>query len=218
MVSNIDKFSVALVGIGGYGGAYTRELLDESAAHKIRFAAAIDPYPAACPFLSEIQQAGVPVYSTLADFYMEGFADLVVVSAPIHDHAPLTCLALKHGSHVLCEKPLCATIDEAQQMLDAQAEVGKIVAIGYQWSFSNPIQTLKADVLAGVFGKPKQLKTIIFWPRDTAYFTRNTWAGRIQTQDEHKVFDSPVNNATAHYLHNAFYILGDFSFYQRLAG
>ena len=40
----------------------------------------------------------------------------------------------------------------------------KIVAIGYQWSFSDAIQKLKADVIAGIFGKPRRLKTLVLWP------------------------------------------------------
>jgi hypothetical protein len=45
-------------------------------------------------------------------------------------------------------------------------------------------------------------------PRPMAYFRRNDWAGRIRTADGHGVFDSPVNNAAAHFLHNMFYLLG----------
>ncbi len=47
------------------------------------------------------------------------------------------------------------------------------------------------------------------WQRWIPYYTRNRWAGRIQSDDGVWVLDSPVNNATAHYLHNMFYLLGD---------
>jgi hypothetical protein len=67
---------------------------------------------------------------------------------------------------------------------------------------------LKADVRAGLFGRPLQLKTLVFFPRNTEYFRRNEWAGRLYADSGRAVFDSPVNNATAHYLHNMFYVLG----------
>jgi predicted dehydrogenase len=82
------------------------------------------------------------------------------------------------------------------------------VAIGYQWSFSNAVQALKRDAMEGLFGDPMRLKTLILWSRNLSYYGRNDWAGRVKVGGRW-VLDSPVQNATAHYLHNMFYILGD---------
>jgi predicted dehydrogenase len=83
------------------------------------------------------------------------------------------------------------------------------VAVGYQWSFAEAILDLKADIQAGKLGQPIRLKSYVFWPRGTVYYGRNRWAGRLKTDDGQWVLDSPVNNATAHYLHNMFFVLGD---------
>ena len=80
--------------------------------------------------------------------------------------------------------------------------------IGYQWSFSKAIQSLKNDIIKGLFGKPIRLKTLALWPRDDEYYGRNNWAGRIKENQGKWVLDSPMNNAVAHYLHNMFYVLG----------
>jgi predicted dehydrogenase len=82
------------------------------------------------------------------------------------------------------------------------------VAVGYQWSFSRAIQALKRDVMAGTLGKAKRLRTLAMFPRPVSYYRRNNWAGRITTEWGERVYDSPLNNATAHYLHNMFYVLG----------
>jgi len=42
-----------------------------------------------------------------------------------------------------------------------------------------------------------------------SYYKRNRWAGRIKSDNGEWVLDSPANNAMAHYLHNALYVLGD---------
>jgi hypothetical protein len=52
------------------------------------------------------------------------------------------------------------------------------------------------------------MRTIVCWPRDEYYYQRNQWAGRQQLQPDIPIFDSPVNNAGAHYLHNMLYLLG----------
>jgi len=41
--------------------------------------------------------------------------------------------------------------------------------IGYQWSYSEGIQSLKKDILSGLFGKPIRMKSLCLWPRDFAY-------------------------------------------------
>jgi predicted dehydrogenase len=94
-------------------------------------------------------------------------------------------------------------------MSAARDRADRLVAVGYQWSFSVAIQRLKHDVLSGVYGEPKRLKTLVLWPRGRSYYNRNSWAGRRRTEDGRPVFDSPLNNATAHYLHNMLYVLGE---------
>lgn len=201
--------SVALVGIGGYGNSYLRQLLPAHAEQRIQIVAGIDPSPQTCQHLQELENAHIPIYPDLEQFYAESAADLVMIIAPIHWHAPLTCLALEHGSHVLCEKPVAATIQDAYAMAETAKTAQRFVAIGYQWSFSNAVQALKRDILAGEFGSPLRLKTHVFWARPQTYFTRSNWAGKLKTADGTWVLDSIANNATAHYLHNMFYILGN---------
>jgi predicted dehydrogenase len=203
------QVSIALVGIGGYGEAYLNALLPVETDKGIRLAAAIDPQPERCMRVNDLREAGVPIYSNLDQFYQQDTADLVVISTPINYHAPLTSLALANGSNVLCEKPLAGSLADARLMLDAEQLAGKFVAIGYQWSFSKAVQELKRDILAGIFGKPLHFKSAVLWPRRKSYYQRSNWAGKIQTSSGAWVIDSPVHNATAHYLHNMLYLLGD---------
>ena len=50
--------------------------------------------------------------------------DAVVVCTPPHLHAPISIAAMKEGKHVLCEKPLGRTLEEAQAMVQVSAETG----------------------------------------------------------------------------------------------
>jgi predicted dehydrogenase len=200
--------SIAVTGIGGYGNLFVRALLSAPPEQEVRFAAAIDPAPERCPHYAELLEACIPIFPDLETFYRSAHADLVVLAAPIHLHAPLTCLALEHGSHVLCEKPLGASVEDARRMLEAEKRSGKVVSIGYQWSFSRAILALKRDLQAGRFGRPLRMKTLVLWPRSRSYFQRNNWAGRVRADDGAWVLDSPANNATAHYLHNMLFVLG----------
>ncbi len=132
------EVTIALVGLGGYGDIYARMLLTGAAQHGARLVAGIDPYAERTGNLEKFRQAGIPVYADLASFFGQAKADLVVISTAIHLHAPMTLQALAQGAHVLCEKPVCATLEEYEQMLEAEKRTGKFVAIGYQWSYRAP--------------------------------------------------------------------------------
>jgi predicted dehydrogenase len=201
--------SVVLVGIGGMGQSYLETILGEFTDEGVIISGVVEPYPEKSIYRRKLEQKQIPVYPALADFYQKvGAVDLAVICSPIQHHVPQTCCALEQGSCVLCEKPIGATVQEAELLIRSEEAAGSWVMIGYQWSFSTAIQDLKKDVMAGKFGRPLRLKTLCFWPRDEAYYKRNDWAGRIKDKERRWVLDSPANNAMAHFLHNLFYILG----------
>lgn len=203
-----EPVRIVLVAVGGYGNTYVNALLDHGAAHGCQIVGIVDPFAEGCRRLAELQSLGIPIYPDLDAFYAKHTADLAVISSPIHLHTPQTCTALAHGSSVLCEKPLGATYQEAAQIIAARDRAGRFVATGYQWSFNEAILALKGDILAGRFGAPKRLRTLVLWPRNKEYYGRNTWAGMQLDRMGNWILDSPVNNATAHYLHNMLYVLG----------
>jgi len=200
--------SIVLAGIGGYGNLYVDALLENLEVKGLNFIAAVDPFPEGCRRLTELKEKGIPIFDTMNSFYKTKHADLAVISSPIHFHKDQSCLALSKGSNVLCEKPVAASVIEGNQMIIAKEKYGKFLAIGYQWSYSHSILNLKKDIMAGKFGKPKILKTIVLWPRDKAYYARR-WAGKIKDEEGRLILDSVASNATAHYLHNMFFVLGE---------
>ena len=200
--------NILLVGAGGYATGYVKELL-KNEDPDMAWVGVVDPYYDACAKKAEIDAAGIPVYSSMEEFYAEHHADLAVICTPPFLHREQSICALSHGSYVLCEKPVAPTVAEAQAMCEAEKTYGKWIAIGYQWSFSQAIRALKHDILAGVLGKPLGFKTAISWPRDLAYYGRGTgWAGRIE-RNGHMILDSIASNACAHYLHNMLFLLGE---------
>jgi predicted dehydrogenase len=201
--------TVAMVALGGYGNFYLEAILDEGEVHGIRLVAGVDPNPVRCRYLDRLEAANVPIFPDLESFYRVMTADLVVIAAPIPLHLPFTRTVLVHGSSVLCEKPAAATVQEVRAMVEAEAEADGFVGIGYQWSYSEAIQALKRDVMVGTLGAPVRMRTKVLWPRPLSYYGRSSWAARIKTDAGDWVLDSPVMNATAHYLHNCFYVLGE---------
>lgn len=201
---------VLLVGIGGYGSTFVREILSHP-SETIKLAGVVDPYPERCEWLSKLKEKEVPIFSSMEDFYIEKSADLAVISTPIFLHTQNILCALKNASNVLCEKPLCADENDIEILKKAEKEANRFVYIGYQWAFSEAITNLKKDISEGKFGELLEMKTLVLRPRSLEYFSRGVgWAGKIKTADGTLVYDSIANNSAAHYIFNMQFVMGDF--------
>ncbi|KAB8131042.1 Gfo/Idh/MocA family oxidoreductase [Gracilibacillus oryzae] len=202
------KVSVVLVGIAGYGNIYAREFFIDNNVNAY-LTGVVDLYPENSRYYQDIMDHNIPVYSDLEDFYQEHSADLAIISTPIHLHKQQACLAMENGSHVLCEKPATANREHLQEMIDTRDRMNKLLAIGFNWSFTDSIQQLKEDILSGLYGRPIRMKGLVLWPRNADYYNRSSWAGKKLSSDGELILDSVANNATAHFLHHLLYLTGD---------
>src|SRR5262245_19212516 len=91
------ELSIALVGIGGYGIHYVTPMLDAVNQNSFQLVATVDPTPAACKRLADLEARRVPIYPSLDAFHDHARADLVVICTPLHLHASQTCAALGRG-------------------------------------------------------------------------------------------------------------------------
>jgi len=198
----MKKSTVVLVGAGGYGASYLSEITDPEVPTEL--VGIVDVFPENIKNMPD----GVMCYPSLEAFYAEHKADIVVVSSPLHYHFDNTKVALENGSYVLCEKPLCATLEQANDLVRLSEKYNKLIMVGYQLCLNEKITEAKKDILNGKFGKPISAKTKTIWKREPAYYNRCDWAGKIQVHGL-PVNDNVVSNATSHYLHNMLFLLGD---------
>ena len=197
---------ILLVGAGGFGLRYLTMLL-ENTDPEITFEGIVEKF--SCPKEDEIQAAGVPVYKTLEEFYENHTADLAVIATPAFMHREQSVFCVRHGSYVLCEKPAAPTVADCEEMLAAEKETGKFIAIGYQRCFSEAQNNLKKDVAAGLFGKPISCASQLCAPRDFVYYARGGgYAGNVMTKDGKMLLDSPISNAFAHHVQEMMFQMG----------
>ena len=203
------KLDVILAGFNGYGKFYADYLIQNPHRLEYTFRAVIDP------FLREEDRAAltalhIPYFDDLDAFYENGTAGLAIISAPIHLHKPMCETAVRNGSTVLCEKPAAARLCELLEMHGYETCYKKDIFIGFQWSFADPILKLKRDLLRGAYGRVLSGKSIVLWNRGVDYYNRSTgWAGKRCSEGGAYVYDSVASNATAHYLNNLLFLLGD---------
>jgi predicted dehydrogenase len=98
--------------------------------------------------------------------------DIVDICTPTATHKPLVLTAAKAGKHVICEKPIALTVEDAQAMIEACGEVRFF--IGMVLRFFPQYRAAKQLVAAGRIGKPGvlRLKRVSYVPQkpDAWYF------------------------------------------------
>ncbi|MCP3030264.1 Gfo/Idh/MocA family oxidoreductase [Halobacillus sp. A1] len=203
----MEKCGILIVGIAGYGELYVKALMEQNRLSWVK--GVVDIYPEHSSYFKTIIEMGIPIFSSLEEFYEVANADLAIISTPIHLHAPQAIKAMKNGSHVLCEKPMSGSWQEAEQMRKVRDQTGRFLAVGFNWSFTDSVNDLKNDINRGLFGKPLRGRTIVLWPRNEAYYNRCNWAGKLYGPNGEAIFDSIANNAASHFFHHLLYVLGE---------
>ena len=126
--------------------------------------------------------------------------DAVSVCVWNSEHAPCTIAALEAGKHVLCEKPMSVTSEEARLMQEAAERSGKILMIGFVRRFGNDMKVLKDFIDNGDLGE-------IYYAKAT-YLRRNGnpggWFG-----DKSRSGGGPLIDLGVHIIDFVRYALGN---------
>lgn len=101
----------------------------------------------------EFGTADAKVYVDYKELLKDKSIDVVHVCTPNRMHGPCTIDALYAGKHVMCEKPMAKTAEDARKMVEAAKKTGKKLTIGYQNRFRKDTIYLKKLVDRGDLGE-----------------------------------------------------------------
>ena len=110
------------------------------------------------PDTAKLDQRSAEWPSATTDTDLESFLfrdmDLVEVLVPTPAHADIVCRVLDAGFHVNCQKPMARTLSDADRMVLAATEAGRVLRVMENFLFYEPLQQLKATIDSGVLGEP----------------------------------------------------------------
>ncbi len=156
---NEKPIRLAIVGTGHRAWSHIAVIKE---LPQFQIVAMADPTPANLDHAASMVQ-GVKTY---ADYHkmLEETKDLdaVVVVTPSFLHAQVTIAALNRGLNVLCEKPIATTIQDANRMIEASRQSGKLLYIGFQKRFSPAHSKLHELAAAGEIGKIEFISANLF--------------------------------------------------------
>ena len=175
----MKPYRVAIIGTGAIANSHIAAL--QAAADRVEVAAAADVNPdnlnAFCAKYG-ISQAYTDVDEMLAAVK----PDLVHICTPPSIHKALIIKALEAGAWVLCEKPLCASLTEFDQITAAEQHTGRYCSTIFQWRFGAAAKHLKRLMNTNQLGRPLIGLCQTVWYRDLAYYEvpwRGKWATEI---------------------------------------
>ena len=139
----MEKVNIGIIGCGGI--AKQKHLPSLKADPRANLVAFCDLVEERAVWAKE--NYGAPdakIYTDYTQLLADPDIEVVHVLTPNRSHCELSIAALQAGKHVMCEKPMAKTYADAQKMLAAAKESGKLLTIGYQNRFRPDAQYLKA--------------------------------------------------------------------------
>jgi predicted dehydrogenase len=198
---------IGLIGVGGFGRVHL-ESIDVMASEGLACLSAVaDPSMSVVSAKQPFEMRGVATYSDYRCLLSSGDIDLVVISTPIPLHEEMARAAIAAGLQVYLEKPPVPTIQQLRELIALDHDMR--VAVGFQMIHNPALLALKRAMLEGRLGTIQSIRAGACWPRDTRYYTRSSWAGRMVLGDGTPVFDGPATNALAHLMHNLLFLGAD---------
>jgi predicted dehydrogenase len=183
---------LVLVGVRGYGQVHAERIARLAEKGAVQLVAAVDPVFAA----DSPTSYGVDLHADLADALAElGHVDVVVIAAPIGEHARLAEVAMRFGADVLLEKPPVASLDDFHRLLAVEQETGCVVQVGFQSLGSDGPERFADDAFG--IGRIARVSAVGSWSRTVGYWSRSPWAGHRSLRGR-PVLDGVVTNSLAH--------------------
>jgi len=141
--------SVGVCGFGYWGPKLVRAISSNPA---FRVAAVADSKSAAQERARALSPS-VKVYSEAQELIDSAEVDAVVVATPVITHYPLALQALKRGKHVLVEKPMCARVDEARELVAVAERMKRVLMVDHTYIFNSAVHKLKELKTSGALGE-----------------------------------------------------------------
>jgi predicted dehydrogenase len=133
---------IAVFGCGYMGSLHAAKVAALAAEGRVRFAGVADVHPERARTAGELHRVRAET-----DFRaLLGEADAAVVAVPTVRHFAVVQETLAAGLDVLVEKPIAATLAEAEKLLAEAAHGGRVLQVGHLEWFNAAVQKIRADI------------------------------------------------------------------------
>lgn len=117
----------------------------------------------------------VATYTAVSEMLEQEDIDLVVVASSSDSHGRLAMEALQSGKHILVEKPLALSLEEACGIVEEARRRELVAAVSYQARYLPLMEEMMAAVQQGKFGMLSHGVVSMRWNRGLSYYRKSPW-------------------------------------------
>lgn len=137
-----------VIGVGSIGQNHARVFRSLPGA---KLVGVVDANPQAAKRVGEFNN--VPFYDSLDKFIEAQSPDLVSVAVPTSLHFEVGSALIERGIHVLMEKPITSTLEQAEKLVELARKKGVVLAVGHIERFNPAVMELRRRLKEGVAGR-----------------------------------------------------------------
>ncbi len=116
-------------------------------------------------------------YTDYKKMIEENDLDLVAIATESGSHAEIALYCIDHGIHVIIEKPMAMSIEDADEIIRQSFAKGVKVSACHQNRFNVAVQELRRALDSGRFGSLSHGSIHVRWNRNEEYYTQAPWRG-----------------------------------------
>lgn len=124
-------------------------------------------------------QVGAATSNSLDDVIADPMVDIVDICLPPPLHVPVALKAIAQGKHVILEKPIAGSLQDADRLADAEAKSSGRIFPVFQYRYGRAFDAMAALARAGFLSRPLTASLETHWNRNRDYYNtpwRGTWA------------------------------------------
>jgi predicted dehydrogenase len=126
-----------------------------------------------------LEKVEAPLYNSLEEMLAQHpEIDVVCIATPNGLHAKQALQCLRHGKHVVVEKPMALSTADAEEMIFQSFQSSKHVFVVMQNRYSPPSMWIKELIEKNILGQIFMVQINCYWNRDERYYNGKTWHGR----------------------------------------
>lgn len=146
---------IGLIGAGGIAGAHLAGYA--AIPDRVQVTAIADAVPET--LAQRVEETGARAYTDFTELVNDPEVDAVDICLPHHLHKAAIVAAAKAGKHILCEKPLCLTAEEAAEVRAAVDAAGVTLMCAHNQLFMPAVAKAKEVIDSGVLGDVYEVRT-----------------------------------------------------------
>ncbi|WP_246943221.1 Gfo/Idh/MocA family protein [Bacillus pinisoli] len=172
----MNKIKLGIIGLGAIGNRMLKPI-KEQYADQLEVVAVCDANETLAKEIAE--EFSIPHYfKSHQELLKNAELDIVYIAVPPKYHEQVALDTIEAGVHILCEKPLANSIEEANSMLQAVENTSLIHMMNFPLNYQAQMYKMMSLIQSGYIGSIRRIDLNLHFPEWPRFWQKNSWVGK----------------------------------------